>query len=154
MNIDQVALTTLAGYGASFYVLMETLLKPAIKTLGNRYRERWLNRWFPVNAMSKESQVIADKNYTKFLGSIFRVMTVLGGIGFVLANDIGVDFFQVFGITEATKGDEIINVLVTGAAIGLGDRGTHFLMDMFEDVFRFIGRKAAGEGNKATNETV
>lgn len=136
MNINNEALTALVAFAVGFYMWMEAFIKPSVKALGRRYRPTLLARWFPMTPAG-------DKAYDVFIGSAFRVLSVFMGVAFVAINDIGVSFFDVFWLQEVTETDQIINVITTGFAIGLGDRGTHFLVDMFEDVFRFFGRKAS-----------
>jgi len=132
IEINQAALTELVGYAVMFYALMEAIIKPAMKTGLQRYRQRFAKE--PVGDQGKLEQ---DERYTALLHGSFRIVSIVLGILFVWGSDIGVSFFDVFGRSSETANQELLNVITTGAAIGLGSRGTHFLVDVAESVMRF-----------------
>lgn len=132
IEINQEALTELAKYAATFYIWMEAFMKPAMKVGLQRYRKQFVKE--PVG---DQAQLEQDELYTARLNSSFRVVTILMGITLVWGYDIGVSFFDVFGHSPETANQELLNWITTGAAIGLGSRGTHFLVDVVEDVLRF-----------------
>lgn len=137
-EINNEALTVLTGYAAAFYVLMETILKPAMKTGLQRYRQRFAKE--PVGEQAQDEQ---DERYNALLYSSFRVTSVMLGIIFVWGNAIDVSFFDVFGISSEIGWRGLLNVVITGAAIGLGSKGTHFLVDAVESIIRFSLKRLA-----------
>ncbi len=138
IEINQEALTALAGYAGQFYILMEAILKPAMKAGMKYYRQQFVAE--PVGEQGKEEQ---DKHYNELLHSSFRIVSILMGIMFIWGNDIGVSFFDVFGHSSTTSNQELLSVITTGAAIGLGSKGTHFLVDAVESVIRFLLKRLA-----------
>jgi len=132
IEINQEALTALAAFAGMFYILMEAILKPAMKTALQRYRQKFAKE--PVGDDAIEAQ---DELYTKRLHSTFRVASVVMGILYVWGVGVDMSFFDVFGQTAETTIQEIFNIVTTGAAIGLGSKGTHFLVDAVESVMRF-----------------
>ena len=145
IEINQEALTELLGYAVMFYAWMEAFIKPTMKVGAQRFRQRFVKE--PVGDQKKSEQ---DELYTALLHSSFRVVSILMGIVFVWSNDIGVSFFDVFGRSSETANQELLNWITTGAAIGLGSRGTHFLVDVVEGVMRFsLKRLAPNEPEKS-----
>lgn len=132
IEIDPKALTELLGYAVMFYAWMEAFIKPVMKVALQRYRQRFVKE--PVG-----DQAILEQNeyYAALLHSSFRVVAILMGIAFVWGYDLGVSFFDVFGRYPATTNQELLDVITTGAAIGLGSRSTHFLVDVVESIMRF-----------------
>lgn len=144
IEINQEALTALTEYAVMFYILMEAMIKPAMKVAVRYYRQRFVEE--PVGEQGKEKQ---DKLYTTRLHISFQVVSILLGILYVWGNDIGVSFFDVFGHSSVTSNQELLNWITTGAAIGLGSRGTHFLVDAAEGIVRFsLKRLAPNENGK------
>ena len=123
---------SLFGLLGMFYILMEAILKPAMKAGMKYYRQQFVTE--PVGEQGKEEQ---DALYTKRLHSSFRVASILIGILYVWGSGTDVSFFDVFGRSSGIANQELLNVITTGAAIGLGSRGTHFLVDVAESVMRF-----------------
>lgn len=135
IETNAAAVTALTGYAVMFAAWMEAFLKPTLKQAGARLRSKYWKE--SVGEQAKDEQ---DKQYNALLHGTFRAMTILMGIAFVWGNDIGVSFFEVFNLEETTKTLEYVNWATTGAVIGLGNRGVHFMVDLFETVFRFTGR--------------
>lgn len=132
IEINQEALTALTEYAVMFYILMEALIKPAMKVGLQYYRQRFAKEL--IGEQGKEEQ---DKRYTALLHSSFRVVSIALGILYVWGSGTDVSFFDVFGRSSETANQELLNLITTGAAIGLGSRGTHFLVDVVESIMRF-----------------
>lgn len=119
IEISQEALTELVGYAVTLYIWMEAFIKPVMRVGAQRIRQQFVKE--PVGDQAKSEQ---DELYTARLHSSFRVVPILIGIVFVWGNNVGTN-------------QDLLNWITAGAAIGLGSRGTHFLVDVAEGVMRF-----------------
>jgi hypothetical protein len=132
IDINQEALTILSSYAVMFYIWMEAFIKPAMKMSLRYSRTKFVKE--PVGDQAKLEQ---DERYTARLHSSFRVISIVMAILFVWGNDLGVSFFDVFAGGAAYTSPELLAPITTGMFIGLGCRGTHFIVDALESVVRF-----------------
>jgi len=132
MDYDPIMLTALLGLSASVWAIME-VVKPALGGLFDRLTK---TAKIPVNIQKP----------TKF--AIWRFLGVLLGIGAVAIVE-GVSFLEMWNIYLVDM-PAWVDVVITGAVVGLGDRAIHWIVDGMEANGVAIADYLKGVGNAQT----
>ncbi len=122
IEINQEALTALAGFAGMFYLWMEGLFKPGVKRIVYWLRDKY----------KADNPKFTDEIINEYAFTIFRLVSVFGGILFVAVNDIGTSYFEVFGLVAGDNMEWVV-IVTTGIAVGLGNKGVHWFVDVGRD---------------------